>query len=346
MDTYFGRPSLGHPSIGHPSQCTMNTDPPTLVANKYRVVGHLGNGRFGTVYLGVHVRTGEKVAIKTEPNAGGPDEIHLLKHESAILNYLYSASCRNIPPVYWYGGVPDLRMTALVQPYYERDLKTYIDAFPLNLERYISGQASSSSRDSQIYRFMRSAILVLRNVHAHGIIHRDIKPDNLMIRTLADGTPELVLIDFGLATFVDENTGGSANCKPDGQTHIIGTPKFASWYVHRGYAYLPRDDLMSLAYIGMWLIFGENFWGGVSLSDTDLEFGMDICDNDVPAIHINSSMNLWFRLAKSPKYVRSLFSQPIRDSSSPLLSFIDAVYSLSGSDPPDYDSLVKIFANI
>jgi calcium-dependent protein kinase len=52
-------------------------------------------------------------------------------------------------------------------------------------------------------KFMKQLLLGLEEMKSKGIIHRDLKPDNIMIRKNAKGEEECVIIDFGLATFVD-----------------------------------------------------------------------------------------------------------------------------------------------
>ena len=150
------------------------------IAN-YEYNEKIGQGAFGIVYKGRNIRTGEQVVIKTEPQY---IEFSSLKHESNILNILYSKYCRNIPPTYWYGIIPELNNRVLVMPYYESSLETFV---PTNKK--------------MVCNIIRSAISILSHIHDKYVVHRDIKPANFMIHN-----DELVLIDFGLATFyVDSN---------------------------------------------------------------------------------------------------------------------------------------------
>jgi len=190
----------------------------------------IGQGKFGQVLKGIHRKTGDAVAIKLEPV---DSEIRVLKHETSILNYLYSKSCRNIPPVLFYGKSD--HFTYLVIPFYDTPL-------------------SSMLREAAFYsKFLRSAVQILEHVHDLSILHRDIKPDNWMIRG-----NELVLIDFGMAT-------SEASYPGPEKTHIVGTPKYASIHVHHGAEYSRRDDLISAVYIA-WGLFQGTFdiWGPVS----------------------------------------------------------------------------------
>lgn len=206
---------------------------PILIANKYAILKPLGKGQFGSVYLGQKQQLGQKrnnqhknkdnhnnyVAMKLEAkNTPHP----ILKHESALLHYLYTKSCKHIPIVHWFGYAPELNANVLIQPYY-----------PLELTHYFS---SSSTIEDWLHRFVYPANRVLKQLHSLGVVHRDIKPSNWMF----DANHQLVLIDFGLATFYESLVGGAT---------IIGSPQYVSWFVHQGLPYAPRDDLLSLLYV-------------------------------------------------------------------------------------------------
>jgi serine/threonine protein kinase len=86
---------------------------------------------------------------------------------------------------------------------------------------------------------MLQSLDILETIHNSFVLHRDIKPQNFMIR---EG--ELFLIDFGLATFyIDENGEDIPNtCS---QTTVIGTPKYLSINIHNGNDFSVHDDFIS-----------------------------------------------------------------------------------------------------
>jgi serine/threonine protein kinase len=258
------------------------------IAKKYELTGVLGKGKFGAVYQGKNVKTGELVAIKLEKT----DQPHVLKHETAILNYLYAKSCRNIPPVYMYGIVD--HYTYLIMPLYTHTLESGI---PVN----------------QFSQVMQCAIQILGNIHRHGVVHRDMKPENWMVKDR-----ELVLIDFGLATFYIDDRG--RHLPPCQKTNMIGTPKYASIRVHEGSEYSRRDDLISLAYIGLKLLRGD-IWNVLGLES---------------ALDISSPSNVYLHQAK--RLDRLLPACPEE-----LAKYIESVYSLDYSETPDYDKLKSVF---
>ena len=267
---------------------------------KYDFIQKIGQGKFGQVFLGKHYKSGDHVAIKMEP-IDGP---RVLKHETMLLNHLYAKSCRNIPPVLDYGRIGNY--TYLVVPYYA---KCEID--------YCS--------------FMRSAIRILENIHRRFVVHRDIKPDNWM----RQGN-EMVLIDFGLATFYVDDREHHILPNPEPKMHIVGTPKYASIRIHEGWEYTRRDDLISLAYIGVNLSGTNPLQSGTNplQSGTNpLQSGT----NPLPRTHVLHPNNILLQESKSLDRL-TLIHDPL------LIEYIKQVYSLRFDETPDYEALSNIFA--
>jgi casein kinase 1 len=275
------------------------------IAN-YECTDKIGQGAFGTVYKGYNIRTGKPVVIKTEDREV---EFSSLKHESTILNILYSKHCRSIPPTYWYGTVePDKRV--LIMPYYDESLESFINRSPYD--------------HSHVSNIMMSAISILSHIHNNFVVHRDIKPANWMIHN-----NELVLIDFGLASFyVDSDERHIQNVMPK-KHHIIGTPKYASYNVHCGEEYSRRDDLISMVYVGLFLMYGNRLWNSlIPPSSTK-----DRCDLSYP-------LNQWFKLQKEMVHLNKLTM-----NWRPLNIFAEMVYMLSFQERPSYKEYIELFQN-
>jgi casein kinase 1 len=271
------------------------------IAN-YEYDEKIGQGAFGIVYKGRNIRTGEQVVIKTEPQYV---EFSSLKHESNILNILYSKYCRNIPPTYWYGIIPELNNRVLVMPYYESSLETFVP-----------------TTKKMVCNIIHSAISILSHIHNKYVVHRDIKPANFMIHN-----DELVLIDFGLATFyVDSNEKHIPYAKRE---HVVGTPKYISWNVHCGDEYSRRDDLMSVLYIGLFFIYGKELW------ETDLCLNIQ---NKEDKTSIHSPKNIWFKSQKTLANIMNMAS-----SWKELAEFAENIYSLSFQERPSYKQYIELF---
>ena len=277
------------------------------VAN-YEYIEKIGQGSFGTVFKGRNVNTGEPVVIKTEP---ANVKYSSLKHESNILNLLYSKSCRNIPPTYWY-GIAENQYRVFVMPYYEETVETAV-------------MECSGLRNTLFRNIMRSAILILKSVHDKYVVHRDIKPANWMIRR-----NELVLIDFGLATFYVDSEARHISPAETPRRYIVGSPKYASWNIHRGEEYSRRDDLLSVLYIGLFCIEREYLWNNVPEFNPEVE---RIENSD-----IGHPRNRWFQ---SQKQIDEILSKTERWPA--LAHFARNVYSLSFHERPSYEAYAELF---
>jgi serine/threonine protein kinase len=273
----------------------------------YEYFEKIGQGTFGAIYKGRNVRTDETVVVKMEPfdlSAG----FSSLKHESNMLNILYSKKCRNIPPTYWYGTISEPPRRVLVMPYYEEPLQSI--------------QITSAKMAAKI---MQSAILILQHIHEKYVVHRDIKPANFMIHN-----DELVLIDFGLATFyVDSNERHISNTAK--KENIIGTPKYASWNIHCGEEYSRRDDLMSVVYIGLFLIYGDSLWN----PPPQVSSSADKKDKS-SLLH---PLNRWFKTKKTSANIAELLT-PWTE----LMTLARHIYVLSFQERPSYSEYIELFS--
>jgi serine/threonine protein kinase len=271
------------------------------INNKYQIIDKLGEGKFGCVYKGTNVKTKTNVAIKFE-NLDAP--IKLLQYETKILNYLYSEGSRNVPAVFWYG-------------IYGNNLCTVMSMF----ERSLFDCAQTIQ--DKTYLVIQQCLKVVYDLHSKFIIHRDVKPQNIMIR---DG--KLYFIDFGLATFyVNEKR---EHFSDNGEkVELTGTPKWTSINLHNGCAPSRRDDIISLGYIFLFLLNqGALPWDNISV---------DVLA-DVSEININHPKNLIRKQKKSLSLISSTSDQNFID-------FVTHCYGLSFDEVPDYELLNDILKN-
>ena len=230
----------------------MNNADESYIAKKYSIIKAIGCGQFGQVYLGKHVKKGTNVAIKMESEVAS---MKTIKHESTILNYLYRCGCRDIPAVLWYGK-------------YHTQICLVMDYFEISLESYIQLLYSKYANNMQVYleqicQIMIRMIEIFRNIHTYFIVHRDIKPENFMIRE-----NEVFLIDFGMATVYNDEVSDNTHRKKN--STIVGTPKYASYFVHDGCEYKYRDDLISLGYCYMYFVHRDLPWSNVSINPSEI----------------------------------------------------------------------------
>ena len=289
-----------------------------MIAGKYQILSKIGEGKFGQVFEGVYQKSVEKVAIKIEntilEEVGG-DSLKLLKQETTILNYLYSNGCRNIPFVYWFGL--HLQQPTLIMTYYEQSLHDYINSANKN--------KSTAMNSADIERIVMKMVDIVENIHSHFVIHRDIKPQNFMMKG-----QDIYLIDFGLATiYVDENKNHILDKKD--KTTVLGTPKFISIHIHDGLNPSRRDDLISIGYIYMYMIMGCQLpWQNIMVPNNSV-----IIDH-FQENHILHPKNQERRRLKSWTVIKPILEK-IGDK--PFDLFMESVYNLGYSERPNYKQL-------
>jgi WD40 repeat protein len=160
--------------------------PPQLRLDDYQIGREVGRGGMGIVYEAEQLSLGRRVALKVLPLAAALDERQLqrFKQEAQAAAHLHHP---NIVPVYGIGCVGGVHYYAM----------QFIDGQTL-AERIEQARSTSRPVDlRQATGWARQAAEALEHAHQTGVIHRDVKPANLMI----DNRGELWVTDFGLAHF-------------------------------------------------------------------------------------------------------------------------------------------------
>lgn len=204
----------------------------TVLQSRYRVTTILGQGGFGRTYLAEDIgRFNELCAIK-ELILSQSDTYFLEKskelfqREAAIL---YQIQHPQIPQ--FRATFEQDRRLFLVQDYVVgKTYKTLLD------ERLTAGETFS---EAEILQLLRQMLPVLAHIHSKGIVHRDISPDNIILRN--DNKP--VLIDFGVVKELATRFQSANHPQPT----TVGKLGYApSEQIQTGRAY-PCSDLYSLA---------------------------------------------------------------------------------------------------
>ena len=98
----------------------------------------------------------------------------------------------------------------------------------------------------------------LEQMHMKGIIHRDVKPDNIMMG-LGETSNIVHMIDFGLTRSVfNKKTGKHIEFRTG--KNLVGTARFVSINAHLGYELSRRDDLLTLGYVMVYFTVGQLPW--------------------------------------------------------------------------------------
>ncbi|KID95606.1 casein kinase I isoform delta, partial [Metarhizium majus ARSEF 297] len=181
-----------------------------LIKERYRVDNKIGEGGFGLVYAGTDTQSGEEVAIKM---MHATDELNILQSEAEI--YATLSGGTGIPRVMWYGDEGDyyVMVHEMLGPSLE-DLFNYCDrSFSLKTVLLIADQILAR----------------IKHIHDGGFLHRDVKPDNLLMGVGTRGNT-VYTIDFGLA---EEFCESERDAPREGRL-FTGTRRYASLNVHKG----------------------------------------------------------------------------------------------------------------
>ena len=215
----------------------------TLVNNRYRVVRELGKGGFGATFLveDTQLPSGKRCVLKELMPIENNEETYTLikqrfEREAVILEELGNVSLQ-IPSLYAYFG--ENSKFYLVQEYVEGE----------TIAQRVMSQGVMT--DAAVREWLSGLLPVLACVHEKRIIHRDIKPDNIILRS-RDHKP--VLIDFGA---VRETMGTQINANGKStQSIVIGTPGFMPSEQAAGRAVF-GSDLYSLGLTAIYALTGK-----------------------------------------------------------------------------------------
>ena len=165
---------------------TMSGDEGTLLANRYRIVRQLGQGGMGSVWLAEDTQLDNKpFAIKMLPSilVSNKRAYRQLKDEALVAMKLVHPNIVQLRAFEENGGNPFLVMD-------------YIDGETLDDHLAEKGKLS----EDETIRLLKPIAAALDYAHGEGVVHRDVKPANVMIRN--DGHP--YILDFGIAREIQE----------------------------------------------------------------------------------------------------------------------------------------------
>ena len=189
---------------------TVDEPRPDERVGSYRLLSKLGEGGFGTVWLAEQEEpVRRQAAIKILKGAGNNREVTIrFEAERQALAMMDHPGIAKV----FDGGTTDSG-----QPYFAMEL---VDGVPIN--EYVKQESLSLVERLELYLDVCRAV---QHAHQKGVIHRDIKPNNVLV-TVVDGRPTPKVIEFGIAKAVEGTLTDSTMLTMDGQ--LIGTPAYMS----------------------------------------------------------------------------------------------------------------------
>ncbi|SOC10589.1 serine/threonine-protein kinase [Rhodobacter sp. JA431] len=198
-----------------------------VLNNNYRIDRLIGAGGMGEVYEGEHLFTGNRVAIKAVLQSLSHDEkvLSLFKREARILFKLTDEAIARY-------------LDSFHEPVVDRYclVMDFIDGVPLS-DRIKLGEVLT---EAEARRLMRRVAVALDRAHKLEIVHRDLSPDNIMLR--GGNVDQAVLIDFGIARSATM-TEGTLHGQFAGKFKYVSPEQLG----HFGGEVGPRTDIYGLA---------------------------------------------------------------------------------------------------
>ena len=214
----------------------------TDLESDYEILGELGRGATAVVYRARDRELGREVAIKViRPKFVDDDEtVARLAREARTVAQLQHA---NIVTLFAVRRLRDGGLALVMQLVPGRTLREILnDRGPWSFER--------------ADRVLRDVASALAHAHNRGIVHRDVKPENIFID---ENTGHALLSDFGVARSIEPDSQLTATGT------AIGTPAYMSPEQIDGGELDGRSDLYSLGLVGWEMLTGRRPWEGESL---------------------------------------------------------------------------------
>jgi serine/threonine-protein kinase len=198
-----------------------------VVAERYRIVEPIGRGGMGIVYKVEHVRIGKLLAMKllTGELSRNREVVRRFKQEALTVSKLSSP---NTVQVFDFGASEGL--TYLVMELVSGE----------DLARVL--RTTGPMPFARLGKVVIQVCSSLSEAHQQGIVHRDVKPENVMLVRGRDGADVAKVLDFGLAKLRE---GADLN-DVTSQGAIVGTPYFMAPEQIRGEPVDPRSDIYAL----------------------------------------------------------------------------------------------------
>ncbi len=210
-----------------------------LIGGRYRIKELIGSGGMGEVYLALHEELGQKVAIKFLAKRM-VDDPHIVKRFFQEARTTCRVNHPNAVSLNDFGRTDDGSLYIIME--------------------YIEGEALSDVVERDGFLPLETCIDivlqladVLDAAHKEGVIHRDLKPDNIMLTPVRGGRYAVKVLDFGIARLISDD-GSESRLTQAGM--VFGTPEFMSPEQCKGDDADGRSDQYALAICFYYLLCG------------------------------------------------------------------------------------------
>ncbi len=201
-----------------------------VFAGRYELLDPIGEGGMGSVWRGLDRRTDQIVAVKLLRQSDAGSLLRFIREQALRIDHEHV-----VTPLSWAGE--DDRVLFAMPLIEGGSVSTLLGDYGA-LPPYYAAE------------LLRQLFLALEAVHRAGVVHRDVKPANLLLDATGTARPHLWLSDFGIAVPLNE----PRLTRP---SVVLGTPGYVAPEALAGASPEPRHDLYSAGMVGWQLLLGE-----------------------------------------------------------------------------------------
>ena len=246
--------------------------PQQIFAGRYRIERFLAQGGMGAVFVGEHVTTEQRVAVKVL----WPQ---VLATKDAVQRFELEAKVA--------GRVESDHIVRVIDAGFDAATN-----MPFLVMELLAGHTLETVVGSDgplpppvVCEYMRQVASGLDKAHAYvdkdgvarPIVHRDLKPANTFLTRRDSGEPLVKVLDFGIAKIVSERTNVSQD--------VRGTPLFMAFEQAGGGRITPRTDVWAFGLITFWMLSGKFYWRS---AQPDSDAGITQLFGEVLSVPIDS----------------------------------------------------------
>lgn len=205
-----------------------------IPGTRYRVLSRVGEGAMGAIYAAEHIDLEKRVALKTllPEIAQVPEAVERFRQEARAASKIGSPYICDVTD---FGALPNGQVFFVMEYLQGQSLAQVLDGEPV-------------MKPARALPILRQVCKALGAAHDKGIIHLDVKPDNVMLLADKQRQDGVKVVDFGIAGLLDK--GGK-------EEKIAGTPEYIPPERATGAGYDHRSDIYSLGVMAYEMLTGR-----------------------------------------------------------------------------------------